>query len=114
MTRLINALPERHSTLIYCFTHTIKGNIYFFSATEQELEDKDLKALFFSVGSKRPSWRIYKLDLAFTDEKLDLENLIDTTISNPKYRQELIHALQKIKYLGQLTPINTELSYNFV
>lgn len=112
MNQLIHALPEQHATLIYCFTHTIKGHIYFFSATEQELEEKGLKALFFSVGSKRPSWRIYKLDIAICDEKLNLDNLIDTAVSNPQYQQGLIHELQEIKYLGQLTPINTELQLN--
>ena len=108
MERLLAQPAKQKSILIYCFAHTIRSHIYFFSATEEELEEKDLKALFFSVGSKRNSWRVYNLTLQAVDPQLDLDKLIDSNISMEQYRHGLAHQLQQFRYVGQLTPINLD------
>ena len=96
------------TTQIYCFTHTIRSHIYFFSATEQELEEKGLKSLFFSIGSKRPSWRVYQLTLQAADSRLELDKLIDANITTEQYRLGLAHQLAQLKYIAQLTAINLD------
>lgn len=108
MSRLIAQPSEIKTELIYCFTHTIRSHIYFFSATAQELEEKGLKALFFATGSKRPSWRVYQLTLQAADQKLELDKLIDSNITTEQYRLGLAHQLSQIKYIALLTAINLD------
>ena len=108
MERLLAQPTKQKNVLIYSFAHTVRSHIYFFSATEDELEEKGLKALFFSVGSKRTSWRIYNLTLQEIDPQLDLEKMIDSNISMEQYRQGLVHQLQQFRYIAQLTPINLD------
>jgi hypothetical protein len=108
MNKLLSQSGKQKSVLIYCFTHTIRSHIYFYSATEEELTSKGLKELFFSVGSKRNSWRVYNLSLQAIDHYLNLDKLIDSDINMEQYRQGLVHQLQQFRYVGQLTPINLE------
>lgn len=108
MMRLLAQPAKQKSMLLYCFTHTIRSHIFFFSATEEELDEKGLKALFFSVGSKRTSWRVYNLTLQVIDRQLDLEKMIDSTVNMEQYRQGLVHQLQQFRYVAQLTPINLD------
>ncbi|MGL4932286.1 MAG: PilZ domain-containing protein [Aeromonas sp.] len=67
MTQLCPAPGASTETLIYCFTHMVRSHIYFFSATAQELQQSGLTALFFQVGSRRPSWRVYKFHMEACD-----------------------------------------------
>ena len=47
---------------LYTFTHVSAGKIYYYSATRSELEQQtQLKTLFFGFGSRRDSWRCFKL-----------------------------------------------------
>lgn len=108
MQALLQQPTEQKSTIIYCFTHTLRSHIYFFSATEQELKASGLKALFFSVGSKRSSWRVYLFKLEAIDPHLKLEKLIDSNISMEQYRLGLVHQLQQLKYVAQLTAVNLD------
>jgi hypothetical protein len=108
MERLVAQLTKLKSVLIYCFAHTVRSHIYFFSATEHELEDTGLKELFFTVGSKRSSWRVYNLTLQAIDPQFAVEKMIDSNIGMEQYRQGLIHQLRQLRYIAQLTPINLE------
>lgn len=46
--------------LLYTFTHTQQQQLFFYSATPEELQNKDLTWQFFNTGSKRASWRVYR------------------------------------------------------
>lgn len=66
---VLNADKEVKETTLYCFTHAKQGRLYFYSATTEELaQDESLKSLFLGFGSSKPSWQVYKLQLAPTDE----------------------------------------------
>ena len=108
MANLIAQSGPRKHDIIYAFTHTVRSHIYFFSATESELQESGLKNLFFSVGSKRPSWRIYQFMLDEVNAQINYDHLIDPTITTEQYRASLIHQIQKIRYIGYLNLISLE------
>ncbi|WP_440053972.1 PilZ domain-containing protein [Pseudoalteromonas sp. T1lg65] len=48
----------------YVFTHSSKGKIYFYSAFDHELkEHAQLRDLFLGFGSKKDSWRVFKIQM---------------------------------------------------
>lgn len=110
MRRLL-AQPGTHKQCwIYCFTHTVRSHIYFFSATQDELEEQGLRELFFTVGAKRSSWRQFKLDL----EPIDLSSHDRTSLINldnlpPTHITSVENQLKELGYVGQLTAIDDEL-----
>lgn len=108
MASLVMQPGLRKTDIIYTFTHTIRSHIYFFSATERELNQSGLKALFFAVGSKRPSWRIYQIAVDEVNPQTNYDHLIDPSITTEQYRATLIHQLQKIRYVGYLNLISLE------
>ncbi len=49
---------------LYTFTHTTGGKIYYYSATEEELErHPELKPVFYGFGSHKDSWQCFKIQL---------------------------------------------------
>ncbi|MGL4205711.1 MAG: PilZ domain-containing protein [Aeromonadaceae bacterium] len=96
-------------TIIYCFTHTVRSHIYYFSATREELEESGLKQLFFAVGACRPSWRVFKLDLeAVHLDESGLDNLLADKQIQVHYEEVLRHKLLKIGYVGLLQAIDDD------
>ena len=109
MERLL-AQPQNHKQCwIYCFTHTVRSHIYFFSATSEELENSGLRDLFFTVGAKRPSWRVFKLDLeAVQLNQRGLKSLINIEDLPPAHVTSVEQHLDLIGYVGQLTVIDDD------
>lgn len=95
-------------TFIYTFRHMVRSHIYFFSATLEELEETKLRDLFYTVGSKRQSWKVYK----FSIEKADItEQNVDKYIpkeSTPIEKEIAHRELQKIGYVGQIIEIKND------
>lgn len=97
-----------YETFIYCFRHMVRSHIFFFSATMEELEQTNTKELFFMVGSKRPSWRVYK----FSFEKSDIDDqnvsqYIEDTVQQVD-RERVTKELLKIGYTGQLIEVKSD------
>ncbi|MEZ7861564.1 MAG: PilZ domain-containing protein [Aeromonadaceae bacterium] len=109
MERLL-AQPQSHKQCwIYCFTHTVRSHIYFFSATSDELEHSGLRDLFFTVGAKRPSWRVFKLDLeAIQLNEQGLKSLINIEDLPPAHVASVEQQLAQFGYVGQLTAIDDD------
>ena len=109
MERLL-AQPQNHKQCwIYCFTHTVRSHIYFFSATSEELENSGLRDLFFTVGAKRPSWRVFKLDLeAIQLNQQGLKSLINIEDLPPAHVTSVEQHLELLGYVGQLTVIDDD------
>lgn len=66
--RRLEYLNAQHSavkeTILYTFTHSNAGKIYYYSAFEHELlESLELRSLFFGFGSNKQSWRVFKVQL---------------------------------------------------
>ncbi|WOT06026.1 PilZ domain-containing protein [Shewanella youngdeokensis] len=53
----------------FCFTFQANGGRYFYSASLAELEEKQLKALFFRFASAKPSWRVFHVAYQKVDHK---------------------------------------------
>lgn len=95
---------------LYTFTHTVRSHIYFFSATSEELNASGLRKLFFTVGARRPSWRVFKFEL----EPVQLgsgaiANLITQENLPPGYLEQLKQQLAEIGYVGQLIAVDDDL-----
>lgn len=108
MKRLCPAPGTTSETLIYCFTHTIRSHIYFFSATAEELRQSGLTALFFQVGSRRPSWRVYKFSMEVLDPS-------EADVGQPQGQDGpqlqdvlLIERLKLLGYCGLLQEVSLE------
>jgi hypothetical protein len=97
-----------YETYIYTFRHMIRSHIYFFSATIDELERDGNKELFFTVGSKRPSWKVYK----FSMEKIDInQNNVEKYIESgtPQVEKERsLKELLRIGYVGQIIEVGND------
>ena len=109
MERLL-AQPQNHKQCwLYSFTHTVRSHIYFFSATSEELENSGLRDLFFTVGAKRPSWRVFKLDLeAIQLNQQGLKSLINIEDLPPAHVTSVEQHLDLLGYVGQLTVIDDD------
>ncbi len=109
MEQLLAQPGDRKCCWLYCFTHTIRSHIYFFSATREELEQSGLRNLFFTVGAKRPSWRVFKFELeAVQLSSGALANLINQEEMPPGYLEQVQHKLNDIGYVGQLIALDDE------
>ncbi len=109
MRQLLAQPGALKQTIIYCFTHTVRSHIYFFSATQEELEESGLKELFFAVGACRPSWRVFKLDLeAVHLNESELDNLLADKQIQVHYEEVLRQKLLKIGFVGLLQAIDED------
>ena len=107
MPSLLPAKGGLRETLIYSFTHSVRSHLYFFSATREELQQSGLAALFFQVGARRPSWRVYKFSLeACTLSEADL----DSQQGESHQLQDMLlrERLGQIGYVGLLQEIGLD------
>ncbi len=96
-----------YDTYVYAFRHMAKNRIYFFSATLDELERDGKKDLFFTVGSARPTWKVYKLSIEKTEIN---EKNVDRYIGNDVFQVEkerVSKKLLEIGYVGQIIEVGS-------
>ncbi|MGY4041694.1 PilZ domain-containing protein [Aeromonas hydrophila] len=108
MQALLPAAGELKETLIYCFTHSVRSHLYFFSATREELLQSGLMSLFFQVGARRPSWRVYKFSLERCDlHEADLAS--QQSKESPQLQDMLLQErLKQISYVGLLQDVGLD------
>lgn len=113
------ASPKGNQELfIFVFNHIKNDKVYFYSASHAELEAKpDLKNLFLGYGSRKASWRVYKIQLTKMDPEqsyrpLSISNSINDSVKrqNQKPSPRLMSRLKNLKYIAVLTNITDELS----
>ncbi|MFT5838050.1 MAG: hypothetical protein ACI9UT_000541 [Flavobacteriales bacterium] len=103
---------------IFVFNHIKDDRIYFYSATHAELSAKhDLKSLFLGYGSRKASWRVYKLQFTHVDPEqsyrpLSIANSINDKVKkqNKKPSPRLMSRLKNIKHVALLTNITDDIS----
>lgn len=62
LQRLLIESDTERCMIVYTFNHVNNGKVYFYSATEQELDNApELKNVFLSYASRKASWKVYKL-----------------------------------------------------
>ena len=72
--RIVHLLKSPDITehqLMFCFTHIANEKVHFYSATLFELLQSEHLGLFLGFGSKKSSWRVYKLVSQKVDHKLN-------------------------------------------
>jgi hypothetical protein len=107
---------------IYCFTHTHNGSVYFYSATESELnQSPQLAELFLGFASQQPNFRIFNMQLmpCSSEDSYTPLSLPDTAINStqkvnkpPSARVQKM--LQDIKYqlvVSDITSISSTEKY---
>jgi len=103
---------------IFVFNHIKNEKVYFYSATHAELEAKpDLKHLFLGYGSRKASWRIYKLQFTQINPEqsyrpLSIGNSINDKVKrqNQKPSPRLMSRLKNITHVALLTNITDDIS----
>jgi hypothetical protein len=103
---------------IFTFSHIKNEKIYFYSATHAELNEKpDLKSLFLGFGSRKVSWRIYKLQFTQVDPEqsyrpLSIANSINDKVKRQNQRPSprLMSRLKNINHVALLTNITDDAS----
>ncbi|SFC75663.1 PilZ domain-containing protein [Pseudoalteromonas denitrificans] len=102
--------------LFYCFTHISAGKIFYYSATDYELNQTPaLKSLFLGFGSSKNSWRSFKVQLmpshiddAFIPLSLPETASEDVAKLNKPPSPRVQGVIQGAKYLVLLTDITTK------
>mgnify|MGYP000135566704 CR=1 FL=1 len=103
---------------VYVFNHIKDEKVYFYSATHAELDARpELKNLFLGYGSRKASWRIYKLQFTPIDPKqsyrpLSIANSINDKVKrqNQKPSPRLMSRLKNITHVALLTNVTDDLS----
>lgn len=111
---------EHQEMFIFVFNHT-KTEKVFYTATHAELDDNaDLKNLFLGFGSRKDSWRIYKLQFTQVDPEQSYRPLsIDNSISEKVKRQNqkpsprLMSRLKDITHVALLTNVTDKISTEY-
>ena len=113
------AMPKgQQETYIYVFNHIKNEKVYFYSATQQEFaHNPALKNVFLGYGSRKISWRIYKLQLtemqaAQSHQPLSIADSVNDTIKrqNQQTTPRLMARLQHLSHIALLTNITDEMS----
>ena len=114
----LSLVKGQQEMFIFVFNHIKNEKVYFYSATHAELDAKpDLKELFLGYGSRKASWRIYKLQFTHIDPKqshrpLSIANSVNDKVKrqNQKPSPRLMSRLKNIKHVALLTNITDDLS----
>lgn len=61
ITKILQEPDNKDNQLIYCFNHKVKGQLLFYSATLSELKKNNNLGLFFNFGSRKRSWRVFRI-----------------------------------------------------
>ena len=116
------SLPKgQQETYIYVFNHSKDDKVYFYSASIQELNNTPhLKQLFLGYGSRKASWRIYKLQLTEISpeqsyQPLSISSKINETIKrqNQKPAPRLMSRLKNLTHVALLTNITDDTSSEY-
>ncbi|WJG08429.1 PilZ domain-containing protein [Aliiglaciecola sp. LCG003] len=116
LERLIALQEGPRETVLYAFNHVKDEKIYFYSASQEELfERPDLMKVFLGYGSRKASWRVFKLQI--TDMTLAQAHIplsIPDSISSAVKRQNqppaprLMARIKNVKHIALLTDITDE------
>lgn len=91
--------------LFFCFIYHTNGKQLFYSASLAELKQTDLQALFFTFGSSKPSWRVFKVYTHEIDKEASYKASIlpgDDSEYSPLAQQELCN----LSHVAQLVELS--------
>ena len=113
---LINQKTPSRDLFVYAFNHIQDGKVYFYSATPQELAEKaQLRDLYLSFGSRKVSWRVFKISLSDMDPNqahspLSLPDSVGKKIKyqNAPPAPRLMARLKNLKYIAHITDVTSD------
>ena len=115
LTALLNRSHNHREIFVYSFTHLQDEKVYFYSASYDELMKKDvLKNVFFGFGSKKASWRVFKLTLTdMYPEQAHTPLSIPDSVGNKVKKQNtppaarLMAKLNDLNYVAHVTDVTS-------
>ena len=108
--------PESNREIfVYSFTHLQNDKVYFYSAAYEELLKKDtMRQVFFGFGSKKASWRVFKLTITeMLPEQAYTPLSIPDSVSSKSKRQNtrpsprLMSKIKDLKFLVHVTDVTS-------
>lgn len=116
LKQLIQSKHQSPSLYVYSFNHIQNGKIYFYSASSDELaRHPALSKLFIGFGSRKVSWRVFKLGIVKISPEdayspLSLPDDVGTKVKrqNAKPTPRLMAKLQNLGYVVQVTDITSD------
>jgi hypothetical protein len=101
---------------VYVFNHVQQGKVYFYSVSDVELErHPELRNIFWGFGSRKVSWRVYKIQLSDMDPAQAHAPLsIPDSVGNKIKRQNtppaprLMSKLINLKYIAQIADVTSD------
>ena len=112
---LLRKSDEVRECFIFSFTHLQNSKVYFYSASYEELQQKELlKQVFLGFGSKKASWRVFKVTLTdMTPEQAHIPLSIPDSVGskvkklNTPPSARLMGRLKNLRYLAHVTDVTS-------
>ncbi|MGI2258019.1 PilZ domain-containing protein [Shewanella sp. GXUN23E] len=101
LRRIITEPKNSSHRLIFCFTHTVKGSIHFYSATLAELKAKKLVPLFLGFGSRKNGWKVFRVGCHRIDHSKPYR-AISMPSDEDRYSDITEHKLSRFSHILQL------------
>ncbi|ABZ77668.1 type IV pilus assembly PilZ [Shewanella halifaxensis HAW-EB4] len=67
--QIIDCADDNQHSLFFCFTFTVQGAKFFYSASLAELNSRDLLALFLSFAAAKPSFKMFRVSKQTIDHQ---------------------------------------------
>ncbi|MEM7421355.1 MAG: PilZ domain-containing protein [Pseudomonadota bacterium] len=115
LTRLVNKPEDVREIFVFSFTHLQNDKVYFYSASYEELLQKEILAkVFLGFGSKKVSWRVFKITLTeMTPEQAYIPLSIPDSVGNKVKKlntppsARLMSKLKNLRYLAHVTDVTS-------
>jgi len=115
LMRLLNKSDEVREIFVFSFTHLHSDKVYFYSASFEELLQKDtLLKIFLGFGSKKASWRVFKITLIdMVPEQAHIPLSIPDSVGskvkklNTPPSARLMSKLKNLRYLAHVTDVTS-------
>ncbi|PTT87502.1 pilus assembly protein PilZ, partial [Pseudomonas sp. HMWF031] len=115
LMRLLQKSEEVREIFVFSFTHLQNDKVYFYSASYEELLQKDvLTRVFLGFGSKKASWRVFKITLTEVDpEQAHIPLSIPDSVGNKVKKlntppsARLMSKLKNLRFLAHVTDVTS-------
>ncbi|WP_334021231.1 PilZ domain-containing protein [Alteromonas sp. S015] len=115
LSRLLQKPESIREIFVFSFTHLQNEKVYFYSASYEELLQKDiLTRVFLGFGSKKASWRVFKVTLTDMEpEQAHIPLSIPDSVGNKVKKlntppsARLMSKLKNLRFLAHVTDVTS-------
>mgnify|MGYP000150248372 FL=1 len=115
LMRLLQKSEEVREIFVLSFVHSENDKVYFYSASYEELLQKDvLTRVFLGFGSKKASWRVFKITLTEVNpEQAHIPLSIPDSVGNKVKKlnappsARLMSKLKNLRFLAHVTDVTS-------